>query len=87
MRRVLTAVLLFAAATLQPAAAEPETAQDTPGAARLAPDCERKVTCGSLKSCAQACGFYQQCGLGTLDRDDDGIPCESICKATCDARG
>lgn len=87
MRHLLIVATLFAVATLQPAAAEPEKSPAPSSAGRLAPNCERKVTCGSLESCAQACGFYQQCQLGTLDRDDDGIPCESMCTATCDTHG
>ncbi|WP_296243330.1 excalibur calcium-binding domain-containing protein, partial [Psychrobacter sp. UBA6766] len=35
-------------------------------------------TCGQMSSCAQAQKALQ-CGNGKLDRDNDGVPCESIC--------
>lgn len=83
MRKYL--IVVFAALTLaRPLAAEQET---EPAASPVSPDCERSgVTCGILETCAQACGYLRQCGLGKLDRDKDGIPCESLCPATCDDR-
>lgn len=41
--------------------------------------CGGKRTCGEMNSCAEAYHYLNQCGLGRLDRDNDGIPCESIC--------
>ena len=35
-------------------------------------------TCGQMSSCAQAQKALQ-CGNSRLDRDNDGVPCESIC--------
>lgn len=35
-------------------------------------------TCGAMANCAQAKKALA-CGNGRLDRDNDGIPCESIC--------
>lgn len=35
-------------------------------------------TCGQMTSCAQAQKALQ-CGNTRLDRDKDGVPCESIC--------
>lgn len=35
-------------------------------------------TCGQMKSCAQAREALK-CGNTRLDRDHDGIPCESLC--------
>ncbi|WP_083455615.1 excalibur calcium-binding domain-containing protein [Sphingopyxis sp. 113P3] len=32
-----------------------------------------------MNSCEEAYFYLNQCGLHRLDRDDDGIPCESIC--------
>lgn len=42
--------------------------------------CSYKKTCGAMNSCEEA--YYQLniCGYSSLDRDKDGIPCESICK-------
>lgn len=35
-------------------------------------------TCGQMKSCSQARQALQ-CGMHSLDRDNDGIPCEKLC--------
>ncbi len=31
-------------------------------------------------SCAEARFYLEECGLTKLDRDHDGIPCESLCR-------
>jgi len=86
MSKLLLPVLLAFMAMSHPLAAEPANEQK-PAAARAAPDCGRTaMTCSAIKSCAEACGYLEKCGLGKLDRDKDGIPCESMCTATCDAR-
>lgn len=41
--------------------------------------CEGKHKCAQMSSCDEAYFYLQQCGVGKLDRDKDGIPCESIC--------
>lgn len=41
--------------------------------------CGSKRYCGQMNSCAEARFYLNECGVGRLDRDDDGIPCESIC--------
>ncbi|WP_017733014.1 thermonuclease family protein [Nafulsella turpanensis] len=41
--------------------------------------CEGKTTCGEMVSCEEAMFYFENCGLTRLDRDKDGIPCESIC--------
>jgi len=41
--------------------------------------CGRKSTCSQMVSCKEANYYLKVCGLGRLDRDKDGIPCESIC--------
>lgn len=41
--------------------------------------CSPRKTCGQMTSCAEAMYHLEQCGNGRLDRDNDGIPCESIC--------
>lgn len=43
-------------------------------------ECGGKTTCGQMSSCGEANFYLSQCGLGRLDRDHDGVPCESICK-------
>jgi endonuclease YncB( thermonuclease family) len=42
--------------------------------------CGSKYTCGQMSTCAEAQFYLEQCGLRKLDRDGDGVPCESICK-------
>ncbi|PLX68821.1 MAG: hypothetical protein C0603_04835 [Denitrovibrio sp.] len=32
-----------------------------------------------MSSCSEALFYLKSCGLSKLDRDHDGIPCESIC--------
>lgn len=42
--------------------------------------CGSKKTCKQMSSCKEAIFYLKKCGLSKLDRDKDGIPCESICK-------
>lgn len=39
-----------------------------------------RVTCAMMDSCADAIFHLTQCGQTQLDRDRDGVPCESICR-------
>ncbi len=48
-------------------------AQDSPF------DCSKKY-CKSMTSCQEAVYKLNVCGHKILDRDQDGIPCEAICK-------
>jgi uncharacterized protein (TIGR03437 family) len=41
--------------------------------------CGSKTTCGQMTSCAEALHFLNVCNVNSLDGDDDGVPCESIC--------
>jgi len=41
--------------------------------------CGTKYYCGDMNNCAEASYYYKACGLRRLDRDRDGIPCETIC--------
>lgn len=41
--------------------------------------CEGKRTCSQMNSCEEARFYLTQCGVSSLDRDKDGVPCESIC--------
>ena len=41
--------------------------------------CGGKRYCGEMDSCAEANFYLNQCGLGRLDGDGDGVPCEKIC--------
>ncbi|QQB09754.1 excalibur calcium-binding domain-containing protein [Aggregatibacter segnis] len=33
-----------------------------------------------MRSCAEAKYHFNVCGEGRLDRDNDGIPCENVCR-------
>jgi DNA/RNA endonuclease G (NUC1) len=43
-------------------------------------DCNKKVYCGTIKSCDEAMYYLNVCNLKRLDRDKDNIPCEKFCK-------
>lgn len=43
-------------------------------------NCGSKRTCGQMSNCAEAKHYLNACGVSRLDRDHDGIPCESICR-------
>ena len=42
--------------------------------------CVAKKYCKDMDSCEEAKFYLLECGLTRLDRDSDGIPCESICR-------
>lgn len=42
--------------------------------------CSGKTTCREMTTCAEAEFYLRTCGVAKLDRDRDGIPCESICR-------
>jgi hypothetical protein len=42
-------------------------------------NCGDKRTCGQMDSCAEARHYLTECGIGRLDGDGDGIPCEKLC--------
>ncbi|HHF3606712.1 excalibur calcium-binding domain-containing protein [Haemophilus influenzae] len=39
-----------------------------------------KRVCGDMESCDDAMFHLKQCGMKKLDRDRDGVPCESMCQ-------
>lgn len=41
--------------------------------------CGGKPTCKKMNSCDEAMFHLNECGVKKLDRDHDGIPCESLC--------
>lgn len=52
----------------------------TKQAAKADFSCGSKRFCKQMSSCEEARFYLNQCGLNRLDRDNDGIPCESLCK-------
>jgi endonuclease YncB( thermonuclease family) len=43
-------------------------------------DCSAKRKCGEMASCEEARFYLEECGFARLDRDGDGVPCESLCR-------
>lgn len=41
--------------------------------------CGSKRYCKQMATCAEARHYLNDCGVSRLDRDGDGVPCESIC--------
>ena len=41
--------------------------------------CGEKTYCTQMTSCAEAMFHFRTCGLLRLDRDRDGVPCETLC--------
>lgn len=48
---------------------------------RVQPDavCGKKKRCSKMSSCEEARFYLEHCGVKSLDRDGDGIPCEKLC--------
>ncbi len=42
-------------------------------------ECKKKHLCSQMSSCDEARYYLAHCGVRTLDRNKDGIPCESLC--------
>ncbi len=42
--------------------------------------CSPRKSCRTVSSCTEAKYHLKICGNKRLDRDKDGIPCESICR-------
>lgn len=48
----------------------------------VAQACGSKRYCKEMENCAEATYYLRECGLDRLDRDHDGIPCETKCGKT-----
>ncbi|MDO9011545.1 MAG: thermonuclease family protein [Gallionella sp.] len=44
-------------------------------------DCGNKKYCSEMRSCDEARYYLTQCGVGSLDGNGDGLPCERLCAA------
>ncbi|MCW1402898.1 excalibur calcium-binding domain-containing protein [Novosphingobium sp. MW5] len=71
-----SAPIAEAAAAVAPIAASTRNLRDR---SNEGPSCGIKWKCGQMDSCEEAYHYLNQCGLGRLDGDGDGVPCESIC--------
>lgn len=49
------------------------------GAAHFVGQCGSKRYCTDMQSCEEARFYLSECGLNRLDKDSDGVPCESLC--------
>lgn len=58
----------------------PEAHADTERAAAPEFSCTGKHTCGEMLSCEEATFYLLSCGVKSLDRDHDGVPCNSLCR-------
>lgn len=65
----------------QPAQQQPAQPQQSQPQQPVQPSysCSPKKNCGDMSSCAEARFHLNSCGRRGLDRDKDGVPCESIC--------
>ena len=45
-------------------------------------DCSDR-SCKALSSCEEACHKLLVCGQSKRDGDNDGIPCENLCRRRC----
>lgn len=43
-------------------------------------NCAGKRRCGEMTNCEEAKFYLTTCGVGSLDGDKDGVPCESLCR-------
>lgn len=43
-------------------------------------NCNVESRCYKLHSCAEAMAYFHKCGHVNLDGDNDGIPCEALCR-------
>ena len=41
--------------------------------------CQTKKTCSSISSCDEAYFYLGSCGFSNLDKNKDGVPCETLC--------
>ncbi|WBT39179.1 excalibur calcium-binding domain-containing protein [Hyphomicrobium sp. DMF-1] len=58
--------------------------RDGSGQIRIAQSslCGTKRLCGDMETCAEAHYYLTSCGVSSLDRNGDGIPCETLCGKT-----
>lgn len=43
--------------------------------------CGKKHYCSQMASCEEARFYFTQCRVKTLDKNNDGVPCENLCRA------
>ena len=67
--------------------ADKKTTRDTQPATQPTPavsgdgyTCGTKTTCGQMRSCEEAKFYLVSCGASHLDGNNDGVPCEALCR-------
>jgi endonuclease YncB( thermonuclease family) len=60
-------------------AGQVRTPDGTKASAGAGMTCGSKQYCKDMSSCAEARFYLTNCGVTSLDRDHDGVPCENIC--------
>lgn len=63
----------------EPTALVSTSAIEELGSRNEGPSCGSKHLCRQMNSCEEAYHYLNECGVGRLDGDGDGVPCESIC--------
>ena len=58
----------------------PAATASTLAGAAVAVVCGSKRFCKDMVDCAEAKRYLSECGLSALDSDQDGTPCEALCK-------
>ena len=62
------------------APAAPTAAPTSAAASSSGFTCAGKRRCGEMTSCEEAKFYLTQCGVGSLDGNKDGVPCEKLCR-------
>lgn len=57
-----------------------ERRPSTPISSSSAYNCSTRKTCSQMTNCEEARYHLNECGNSGLDRNNDGVPCESLCK-------
>lgn len=72
---------LWADANPQPPWAFRKTHAPTRELAASVNACGAKRYCSQMVSCDEAKYYFTQCRVKTLDKNNDGVPCENLCRA------
>lgn len=62
------------------AAPRSEAPRSPAGSGTRSGRCGVKKTCADMGSCEEAIYYLYRCGMTGLDRNHDGLPCESLCR-------
>ena len=71
---------LWAGANPQPPWEFRKTHAPTREQGALATACGKKHYCSQMVSCEEAKFYFTQCRVKTLDKNNDGVPCENLCR-------